>query len=216
MLKTLSLVLSFGFMTPPILAENKYLERVDRSAKILRELADDSEMLKTLIKKAECVTSLRIHKAGFIFGGKTGTGVTSCRTDDGLWSAASQTRLTGISAGYQIGVSKIEMLIFFMDKDSKYDIIDGEFGLEVDAILSVGENGKYGNIDFSEPVYAVAKTKGLYAGASLSGSYLEQVSRSNRKVYGPEYTSYEILTSRDMIFPEASSFTNLLEQYSNQ
>ena len=124
MLKTLSLVLSFGFVTPTILAENKYLDRVDRSAKILRELADDSEMLKTLIQKAECVTSLRIHKAGFIFGGKTGTGVTSCRTDDGLWSAASQTRLTGISAGYQVGVSKIEMLVFFMDKDSKYDIID--------------------------------------------------------------------------------------------
>lgn len=211
-------VLGLGLLigTSSLAVESKYERRVERAADNLSEMMTEyGSVPRAILQKAKCVASIRLYKAGLIYGGKVGKGVTSCRLHDGSWSAPSMSRLTGVSAGIQAGFAKVDLLMFIMDESTKENILNGNFEFDVNANLTLGRDELNAGVEFNKPIYTMVDSKGIFAGITLEGSYLNQVDSSNRNVYGPEYTAYEILT-RSYIMPESlSSFTGLLNFYTN-
>src|SRR4051812_28352378 len=52
-----------------------------------------------VIDQTKCVASLKVVKAGLIWGGQGSTGLVSCRTKHGRWSAPSFFSVDGVSFG---------------------------------------------------------------------------------------------------------------------
>ena len=89
------------------------ISQSDKAARVFREIMDtpDKGISKELLENAECVAVFpTVLKAGFIFGGRGGRGVASCRTAAG-WSAPAFFNLGGGSFGLQIGASSTQSCV---------------------------------------------------------------------------------------------------------
>src|SRR5215831_18466529 len=97
-------------------------EAVDQSGKAARvfdEIMDapDSTISKDLLGRAECIAVFpSVIKAAFVFGGKGGKGVVSCRDHETrAWSAPIFLKIGGGSAGFQIGVEATDLVLLGMN-----------------------------------------------------------------------------------------------------
>jgi len=109
--KLLVMVLAVGvlFSTLARAAEDEPSEQVKRlnaSAAVLDEImkTPDKGIPEEILGSAECVAVIpSMVKIGFIFGGRHGRGLATCRTKSGGWSAPAPFSVTGGSWGLQIG-----------------------------------------------------------------------------------------------------------------
>src|SRR5438270_10184101 len=115
----------------------------ERSAKKAREAADQSakaarvfdQIMATreksipqdLLDRAEAIAVFpNVIKAGFILGGRGGSGVISRRVKGG-WSAPALFNLGGGSIGLQIGASKTDFVLLFMNQDALGGLLQDKF-----------------------------------------------------------------------------------------
>ena len=71
-------------------------ERLDNAKQVLHEIMGmpDKGIPEEVLEHAKCIAVVpHMVKGGFVFGGKGGKGVATCRTSNG-WSAVSYTHLT--------------------------------------------------------------------------------------------------------------------------
>src|ERR1700722_14404755 len=109
MRKLFVLLLLVCFLTPMLTADEdadtKAAGRVQAAATVLDEIqaAPDNRIPEEVLGSAECVAVVpSLHNGGFVFGGRYGKGVASCRTPTG-WSAPAFFVVGGGSFGLQIG-----------------------------------------------------------------------------------------------------------------
>ena len=101
----LAVVLSLGTMAMANGREDAR-ERLTNAGVVLNEImsSPDKGIPQEVLENAKCIAVVpRMVKAGFIFGGKHGRGVATCRTASG-WSAPAFISVGGGSWGLQIGV----------------------------------------------------------------------------------------------------------------
>src|SRR5882724_1281484 len=67
-------------------------------------------------------------KGGFIFGGKHGRGVATCRTANG-WSAPAFVSVGGGSWGLQIGVEGVDLVMLVMNDQGFQHLLSSKFQL---------------------------------------------------------------------------------------
>src|SRR5438045_8448340 len=85
--------------------DNPAVNRLKAAGTVLDEIqgAPDQGIPEEVLGSAECVAVIpTLLKAGFIFGGRYGKGVASCRTPKG-WSDAAFVTIGGGRVGLQIG-----------------------------------------------------------------------------------------------------------------
>ena len=94
----MSIVLSLTLILIPLAqSRDDVSERLDEAAEVFSELlnAPDADVPEGLLEDAECVAVIPdVRRAAFGFGGQSGRGAASCRTDGG-WSAPSMLALDG-------------------------------------------------------------------------------------------------------------------------
>src|ERR1700683_272351 len=82
------------------------VDRMQKSVDVLQSIMStpDKGIPEEVLNGAKCIVVVpNLLKGGFIFGGKHGRGVASCRTAEG-WSAPAFVSIGGGSWGLQIGV----------------------------------------------------------------------------------------------------------------
>ena len=87
-------------------AREDSLERLKLSTDVLKAImaAPDNGIPEEVLDSAKCLIVVpNLIKGGFIFGGKHGRGVATCRTSN-TWSAPAFVSVGGGSWGLQIGV----------------------------------------------------------------------------------------------------------------
>src|SRR5262245_16319648 len=92
-------------------------DRLEKAGTVLHELmaAPDKGIADEVFGGAKCVAVVpNLVKAGFIFGGKRGRGVATCRTQEG-WSAPAFFTIAGGSWGAQIGVQGVDLVMMIMN-----------------------------------------------------------------------------------------------------
>jgi lipid-binding SYLF domain-containing protein len=174
-------------------------ERLDKAGNIVDAItsAPDKGIPQDILAHAVCVGVIpTMMKAGFGFGGEYGQGVVSCRTSRG-WSAPAFYRLGGGTFGLQIGGEAVDVVMLFMNDQGVESLMAHRVKLGADASASAGPVGRTAaadtNISLHSEILTYSRSKGIFAGVSLKGSWFEQNSGDTRTFYGREINFRNIL-----------------------
>jgi len=169
--------------------DEKLGKRAQRASEVLSELVSvpDRSPPKSLLNSATCIAVIPgVVQAGLGVGGRFGFGVASCRTPSG-WSAPVFVGLKGGSFGFQIGGQSADVVLVFVNKDAAR-LASSTFDIGAGASVAAGPVGRNvsAETDYKAKaeIYSYSKTKGLFAGISLSGTKWESDYDANKQEYG--------------------------------
>ncbi len=198
-------------------------ERLSHSAEVFQEImqAPDRGVPQPLLDKSECVVVVPgVKKAAFIVGGKFGRGFFSCRKGAAGWSAPGAVRVEGGSFGFQIGGSETDVVMLVMNKKGADRLLSSKFTLGGDASVAAGPVGRTATAEtdayMTAEILTWSRSRGLFAGVSLSGATLRQDLGTNRNLYGKTLENREIIQGNVQPPAAASAFIGLLNKYSSR
>ncbi|XP_030642408.1 SH3 domain-containing YSC84-like protein 1 [Chanos chanos] len=199
-----------------------------KAAKILREFTEisnrsgpDKLIPAHVIAKAEGLAILSVIKAGFMITARGGSGIVIGRLPDGRWSAPSAIGLAGLGGGFEIGLEASDFVIILnqrraVDAFSK----GGNLTFGGNCTVAVGPLGRNLEADVAfrstAAVFSYCKSRGLYAGVSLVGSYLVERKETNRKFYSRDIRASAILNGDVEPPPEAYDLYTILDDYTEK
>jgi lipid-binding SYLF domain-containing protein len=196
--------------------------RIEAAGTVLDEIqqAPDNRIPEEVLGSAECVAVVpSMLKGGFVFGGRYGRGVASCRNEKG-WSAPAFFTVTGGSFGLQIGGQAVDLVMLIMNKNGMNHLLSSQFKLGADASAAAGPVGRHASADtdwkMRAEVLTYSRARGLFAGLELAGAVIKQDKDSTREFYGrmvPFKTSLqgEIAAPKD-----AYPFLNTLAKWAQE
>ena len=160
----------------------------------------DYAWLRQNIKKAKGVLIYpQVLKAGFILGGSGGTGVLLAKdSKTGEWSDPAFYTLGSVSYGLQIGGEAAEVVVLVMSQKGVDALLTSKFKLGGDTSIALGPVGAGAKANITADFISFAKSKGLYAGLNLDGSYLDIRDSLNKAYYGKEATPVDIIVKKSV------------------
>src|SRR5579859_4337309 len=171
-------------------ASTKASGRIEAAGTVLDEIqgAPDQRIPEEVLSSAECVAVVpSLIKGGFVFGGRYGRGVASCRTPKG-WSAPAFFTIGGGSFGLQIGGQAVDLVMLIMNKNGMNNLLSSQFKLGADASAAAGPVGRHASADtdwkMRAEVLTYSRARGLFAGLELAGAVIKQDKDSTRDFYG--------------------------------
>jgi SH3 domain-containing YSC84-like protein 1 len=193
MRNSLVLLLSFCLLTPVLSADedvSKAANRVEAAGTVLDEIqaAPDNRIPEEILGSADCVAVVpSLLNGGFVFGGRYGRGVASCRTPTG-WSAPAFFVVGGGSFGLQIGGQATDLVMLIMNKNGMDNLLSSKFKLGGDASAAAGPVGRHASADtdwkMRAEVLTYSRSRGLFAGLELNGAVIKQDKDATREFYG--------------------------------
>ncbi len=191
------------------------LQRATETVQNITTASPDKGVPKTVLEGAKCVAVIpKLVKGAFIVGGEHGTGVATCRTTNGQWSAPAPFSVSGISWGPQIGGKSTDLMMFIMNEDGMTGLMKGHIKLGADVSAAAGPVGRSASADagYKAGVLTYSSSKGAFIGASLNGAELQQDNKATKEWYGTEVSFKDILQGNERIpNAEARDFVNAVQ-----
>jgi lipid-binding SYLF domain-containing protein len=195
--------------------------RAQNAVRVLNEIeqAPDKSIPGDLLRDAKAIAVIPdVLKVGFVFGGRRGEGLISVKNPDGTWSNPSFISFGGGSVGFQIGVSKTDVILVFRTQRGVDSIVNGKFTVGADASAAAGPVGRTASAATDEQlkaeIYSYSRARGLFAGVALDGSVLKIDYDANAAVYGPGITPRRIFEGGVANVPApVVNFRDALEEY---
>jgi len=205
-------------------AEAPDAERLQRTAEVFEEVmqAPDKGIPQPLLDRAQCVVVVPgLKKGAFIIGAQFGRGYFSCRKSGGVgWSAPGAVRVEGGSFGFQIGGSETDVIMLVMNRRGAERLLSSQFTLGGDASVAAGPVGRTATAEtdayMTAEILTWSRSRGLFAGISLSGATLRHDLDTNRELYGKTLTNKEVVEGDVAPPPAAHAFIGLLDKYSSR
>lgn len=203
----LSVILLLAFA---VVAQNDDRKEISRAAKTAQKATKSLDEIMTirdrsipadLLKKAKAVAVFpNVLKGAFIIGGQGGKGVITRRTAAG-WGAPAFFKLGGASIGFQIGGSSTDVVMLFMSDDSLKNLLEDRFEIGGEASAAAGPVGRTAkaatDAQLQAQILSYSRSKGLFAGISLSGAVISPDDDANRAIYS--FTAKELLTGGNKV-----------------
>ena len=130
----------------------------------------------------------KMINAGFVLAGKRGKGVAMVKNEDGTWSDPAFVTITGGSVGFQAGIQAVDLVLIFKHRETLENIGNGTFTIGGDISATAGPVGRNStattDYKMEAEVYSYSRSKGLFAGISLTGSALSVDEEANNSFYG--------------------------------
>lgn len=198
------------------------VKRLDSAATVLKEMlgADDKGVPKELVEQAQCVVVIpNLKKAGFIVGGKYGKGFAACRKGgDSGWTGPAAVRIEGGSFGLQIGASETDVILIVKNKSGVEKLLEDKFTLGAGAEATAGPVGRdlsaQTDLQMHAEMLSYSRSRGVFAGLTLSGATLRPDMDDNTEIYGRTITNKEILGGSVAAPASAAAFESALRTYS--
>ena len=198
--------------------------RLKSAAGALKEVMDipDKSIPQDLLNKAQCIVIVPdLKKGAFIVGAKYGKGFVSCRKKGGVgWSAPGAVRVEGGSIGLQIGGSEMDVFMLVMNERGMDRLLSSKFTLGGDATVAAGPVGRSTQAEtdarFTAEILTWSRSRGLFAGISLSGATLREDEDWNIDLYGKKITNREIVTGGVATPKDAETLLSELDRYSSR
>jgi lipid-binding SYLF domain-containing protein len=175
---------------PPTKKEEEAERKAESAAKVFDQImnARDNAIPKELIDKAEAVAVFPgVLKAGFVVGGRGGSGLISRRLKGG-WSAPAFFTMRGGSFGAQIGAAKTDFVLLFMNESAVQGLLEDKFEMGGEASAAAGPVGRTAsattNLTLDAGILSYSRSKGLFAGLELKGAVVNPDNKLNEAVYG--------------------------------
>src|SRR5579862_1755080 len=177
-------------------------ERLQMATEVLTQMTSepDKGIPEEVLDGAKCIAVVpHLVKGGFIFGGKHGRGLTSCRTEHG-WSAPAFISIGGGSAGLQIGMEGVDLIMLVMNDKGMQQLLSSKFQLSGEGSAAAGPVGRHASagIDWKmdTEILTYSRSKGVFAGLTLEGAVIEQDSDSTKSVYGRDVSFQSVLQGK--------------------
>src|SRR5580704_17817695 len=205
-------MLSLGTQCWAGTAREDATDRLDNATKVVRAImgAPDSGIPEEVLEHAKCIAVVpHMVKAGFVFGGKGGKGVATCRTANG-WSAPAFITISGGSWGLQIGVEAVDLVMIIQNEKGMQKLLSSNFQLGADASAAAGPVGRHASAGtdwkLDTEILTYSRAMGAFAGLTLEGASIRQDNDSRRAMYGRNVTTRALLLGKVAVPSAAQPF----------
>jgi lipid-binding SYLF domain-containing protein len=197
----LSLIAMPAFAGPPA-------ETVAEATDVLVELTKiplQSIPPKLLDDSQAIVIVPKMVRAGFLVAGRRGTGLVLQKDDRGQWGEPSFVTVTGASVGFQAGVQSIDAVMVVRKRETLTRLLEGKGKLTLggDAAVSAGPVGRNAQAatdgKLQGEILSYSRSRGLFAGVSLTGAVLALDERANTRAKGDEKVSTNAIELRKQL-----------------
>jgi lipid-binding SYLF domain-containing protein len=201
-------------------AQGEQQALVDRSTLTAQDMLNDVDGrdAQHLLRRARATMICpRVFRAGFLFGGSGGGCVLVARDGAGSWSSPAFYSMGSGSFGFQAGIQDSEVMMMILTDRGLRAVMDSQFKLGADAGATFVEWG--GGIEgattgaIGADIVGFTRSRGLFAGISISGSVLSSRSGWNRTYYGKEAAAQQIVISMDANNPGATPLREVLSRF---
>src|SRR5213593_2163303 len=193
-------------------AREDSVARLQSSVDVLHAImaTPDKGIPEEVLSNAKCILVVPdLIKGGFIFGGKHGRGVASCRTSDG-WSAPAFVSVGGGSWGLQIGVEGVDLVMLVMNEQGFQHLLSSKFQLSGEGSAAAGPVGRHASAGtdwkMNTQMLTYSRSRGAFAGLTLEGAVVQQDDDSTVAIYGKKIPFRTILLGEVKPPAEAASF----------
>jgi len=205
-------------------AQNKEQRRLESCGIVMEEILNVEENIpQDLLDKAECVIVIpSMTTVALGVGGNFGRGAMVCRSGkqfDGAWGSPAMYTLQGGSIGFQIGAESTDLVLLVMNPRGVDALLGSKVKLGGNASVAAGPKGR--SVDAStdasmrSEILSYSRSRGLFAGVSLSGASLRPDNDANLEVYGIKHTARRIVTGAALAVPESGHhFVDVLQKNS--
>jgi len=195
-------MLSLGTLCWAGSAREDATERLDNAKQVMHEIMGmpDKGIPEEVLEHAKCVAVIpHMVKGGFVFGGKGGKGVATCRTADG-WSAPAFITISGGSWGLQIGVEAVDVVLIIQNEKGMQKLLESNFQIGADASAAAGPVGRHAEAGtdwkMDTEILTYSRAKGAFAGLTLEGASIRQDDDSRHAIYGRNVTTRALLLGK--------------------
>jgi len=213
MKKILGVITLLTIIALPVFGQEKEQSRVANAGQVMKEVLNiPDDIPQSVIDKADCVVVLpSVLKFAFGFGGSYGRGVMTCRGGEdfkGPWGAPTMMALEGGSFGLQIGGQATDFVLLLMSPRSARSILSSKVKLGGDISAAAGPVGRNlsaeTDVALRAEILSYSRSRGLFAGISLSGSTLRADNGANKKLYGKNVSAHDVVFNNEVTAPESA------------
>jgi lipid-binding SYLF domain-containing protein len=188
-----------------------------RSASKVLSGKDYPDTLKLMPKARGVLIVPELVQGGFIIGAAGGRGVLLSRGNPGNWSYPAFYGMGSGSVGLQVGGKVSEIVFIILTEKGLTAILDHKFKFGAEAgvtMVAVGAGIEGASTAaLGTDIVAFASSNGLFAGASLEGSYIDADNDWNALYYGPGATGKAIVVDRRYTNPGAEPLRQFLAKW---
>jgi lipid-binding SYLF domain-containing protein len=184
------------------LAQQAETDRLAEAARVLEEVltAPDKGVPQSIIEKAQAVVVIpSTVKGALVIGAQHGRGVMSAKSAAG-WSAPAFVTLTGGSLGMQIGGQATDIVLVVVNERGITNLAQNTFKIGGDASVAAGPVGREATAStdyrLQAQILSYSRSRGLFAGVSLTGSTIRADREANERIYGVGYSTRNIVVER--------------------
>ncbi|HLV88165.1 MAG TPA: lipid-binding SYLF domain-containing protein [Candidatus Sulfotelmatobacter sp.] len=203
-------------------ARQDTVDRLDRSVNVLHAImaTPDKGIPEEVLSNAKCIVVVPdLIKGGFVFGGKHGRGVATCRTANG-WSAPAFVSVGGGSWGLQIGVEDVDLIMLVMNDQGLQHLLSSKFQLTGEGSVAAGPVGRHASAGtdwkMNTEMLTYSRSKGVFAGLTLEGAVVEQDNDSTHAIYGKHMMFRNILSGKATTPRSADAFLKAVSEAGQQ
>jgi SH3 domain-containing YSC84-like protein 1 len=203
-------------------AREDTVDRLQKSVEVLQAImaAPDKGIPEEVLSNAKCILVVPdLIKGGFIFGGKHGRGIASCRTADG-WSAPAFVSVGGGSWGLQVGIEGVDLVMLVMNDQGFQHLLSSKFQLSGEGSVAAGPVGRHASAGtdwkMNTQMLTYSRSKGVFAGITLEGAVVEQDNDSTRAIYGKNMRFRNILSGKVATPGSADAFMRAVARAGQQ
>ncbi len=203
-------------------AREDSVDRLQKSVDVLHAVMStpDKGIPEEVLSGAKCILVVPdLIKGGFIFGGKHGRGVASCRTSEG-WSAPAFVSVGGGSWGLQIGVEGVDLVMLVMNDGGFQHLLSSKFELTGEGSVAAGPVGRHASAGtdwrMNTEMLTYSRSKGVFAGLTLEGAVVEEDNDSTHAIYGQNVAFRTILSGKTSTPKSAEAFIHAVSEAGQQ
>src|SRR5262245_13548218 len=191
----LAIIVSSG-LAGNVYAQAQEAERINNAAFVLGEImgAPDKAIPASVLEKAEGIAVFPgTIKGGFVLAAQRGKGVISLLDRaKNTWSLPAFMTITGGSIGAQIGGQSIDIVLLIMDRRGLENLLSNQFKIGADGSVTAGSVGRTAeactDIQLRAQILSYSRSRGLFAGVSLTGAAIRGDEDSAKAFYGEPLT----------------------------
>src|SRR5690242_8310279 len=198
------------------------VDRLQKSVDVMHAImtTPDKGIPEEVLSNAKCILVVpNLIKGGFIFGGKHGRGVATCRTAEG-WSAPAFVSIGGGSAGFQIGLEGVDLVMLVMNDQGFQHLLSSKFELTGEGSVAAGPVGRHASAGtdwkMNTEMLTYSRSKGVFAGLTLEGAVVEQDNDSTHAIYGRHMSFRNILSGKASTPKSADAFMRAVAEAGHQ
>jgi len=203
-------------------AREDAVDRMQKSVDVLHAVMSipDKGIPEEVLSDAKCIVVVPdLVKGGFVFGGKHGRGVATCRTPEG-WSAPAFVSVGGGSWGLQIGIEDVDLVMLVMNDRGLQHLLSSKFELTGEGSVAAGPIGRHASAGtdwkMNTELLTYSRSKGVFAGLTLEGAVVEQDNDSTRAIYGKHMSFRNILSGKASTPASGDAFLRAVSEAGHQ